>query len=65
MARKPKIKPMTKLWEKSDEELSKISDHLSNSFPNSGMLLRYKREMSRRVDNISIEIFYRMNTDEQ
>lgn len=66
MARRPrkaKIKPIVMLWDMDEALISKVIDHLEKDFPLSGMLIRYKAELGRRNDGLSVEEFYKVEED--
>lgn len=67
MSRKPrklKIKPIQYLWEMEDKGLDSLIQHLGNNFPNSGALKSYLSEQGRRNDGISVEDFYKVDSEE-
>lgn len=55
-----KIKVVPKLWELPDNEIDILIDKLKRDFPNSGLLVRYTSERSRRDEGVSIEDFYKV-----
>lgn len=67
MARKRKVKtkPIQYLWDMEQEVLEKLVVRLEKDFPTSGTLPRYKAELGRRNDGLSVEEFYAVTEDEE
>ena len=63
--RKVKIKEIVHIWDMDAATIEKVVVHLEKDFPLSGMLIRYKAELGRRNDGLSVEEFYRVEDDEQ
>lgn len=63
--RKPKVKAIVNLWDMDEETIQKVITHLEKDFPLSGMLIRYKAEIGRRNDGLSVEDFYKVKGDDE
>lgn len=63
--RKPKVKAIVNLWDMDEETIQKVITHLEKDFPLSGMLIRYKAEIGRRNDGLSVEDFYKVKEDDE
>lgn len=63
--RKPKVKPIVNIWDMDEETIQKVITHLEKDFPLSGMLIRYKAEIGRRNDGLSVEDFYKVKEDDE
>lgn len=61
--RKPKVKAIVNLWGMDEETIQKVITHLEKDFPLSGMLIRYKAELVRRNDGLSVEEFYKVEEE--
>ena len=61
--RKPKVKPIIHVWDMDEETIQKVITHLEKDFPLSGMLIRYKAELGRRKDGLSVEEFYKVEEE--
>lgn len=54
MSRKPrkkKVQPIPKLWEMDEAAILAVIQHLSENYPDSAILGRYKAEIKRRQEN--------------
>lgn len=56
--RKKKAPTIPKVWEMSDTAVQAIIDHIKPTYPDSAQLVRYEKEIQRRVDGKSVEEFY-------
>lgn len=56
--KKKKAPTIPKVWEMSDIAIQAIIDHIKPTYPDSAQLVRYEKEMQRRVDGKSVEEFY-------